>query len=75
MLGRAGNQINPNINLTQMGSNGTHKNKTHFEKEKKKKVNIRIGKCIWKNRQNAQCMRIWCILAHYCSLLRNRNSD
>ena len=26
-----------------MGSNGTHKNKTHFEKRKNSKVNIRIG--------------------------------
>ena len=45
-LGRAENRKNQNINLTQMGSNGTHKNKTHLEKEKNSKVNIRIGKCI-----------------------------
>ena len=40
-----------NINLNQMGSNGTHKNKTYLSKEKNSKVHIRIGKCIWKNRQ------------------------
>ena len=50
-LGRTENHKNPYINLTQMGSNGTHKNKTHIEKEKKSKVNIRIGKCMRKNRQ------------------------
>ena len=44
MLGWAENHKNPNINLTQMGSNGTHKNKTHSEKKKKSKVNIHIGK-------------------------------
>ena len=43
------NQIN--INLTQMGSNGTHKNKTYLSQEKNSKVHIRIGKCIRKNRQ------------------------
>ena len=35
-----------NINLTQMGSNGTHKNNTYLSKEKTSKVHIRIGKCI-----------------------------
>ena len=39
-----------NINLNQMGFNGTHKNKTYLSKEKNSKVHIRIGKCIWKNR-------------------------
>ena len=34
-----------------MGSNGTHKNKTYLSKERNSKVHIRIGKCIWKNRQ------------------------
>ena len=34
-----------------MGSNGTHKNKTHLEKVNKSKVNIRIGKGIRKNQQ------------------------
>ena len=47
-LGRFENNKNPNINLVQMGSNGTHKNKTHLEKEKILKVNICIGKCILK---------------------------
>ena len=31
-----------------MGYNGTHKNKTHLEKERNSKVNIHVGKCIWK---------------------------
>ena len=34
VLGWSENGKNPNINLTQMGSNCTHKNKTHLEKEK-----------------------------------------
>ena len=50
-LGRAENHKNPNIDSTQMGSNGTHKNKTHLEKERKSKVNIRVGKCMQRNRQ------------------------
>ena len=33
-MGRAENHKNPNINLTQIGSNGTHKKKAHVEKEK-----------------------------------------
>ena len=41
IVGRFENHKNPNINLVQMGSNGTHQNKTHLEKEKKEKVNIR----------------------------------
>ena len=45
-LGRAENTKNSNINLNQMGSNGTHKNKTYLSKEKNSKVHIRIGKCI-----------------------------
>ena len=49
MLGRAENTKNSNINLNQMGSNGTHKNKTYLPKEKNSKVHIRIGKCTWKN--------------------------
>ena len=35
-----------NINLNQMSSNGTHKTKTYLSKEKKEKVQIRIGNCI-----------------------------
>ena len=46
IIGRAENQTNQNINLTQMGSNGTQKNKTHLSKLKNSKVHIRIGKCI-----------------------------
>ena len=45
-VGRFENFKNPNINSTQMGSNGTHKNKTYLSKEKNSKVHIRIGKCI-----------------------------
>ena len=45
-LGRVENTKNLNINLTQMGSHGTHKNKTYLSKEKNSKVHIRIGKCI-----------------------------
>ena len=40
-IGRPQNDKNTNINLTQTGSNITKKNKTHLEKEKKSKVNIR----------------------------------
>ena len=50
MIGRFENRKNPGINLNQMGYNSTHKNKTHLEKEKISKVNIRIGKCMLKNR-------------------------
>ena len=50
-LGRAENTKKLNINLNQMGSNGTHKNKTHLEKEKESNVNIHIGKCMQKDQQ------------------------
>ena len=45
-VGRFENTKKSNINLNQMGSHGTHKNKTYLSKEKKEKVHIRIGKCI-----------------------------
>ena len=46
LLGRAEKPKMLNINLNQVGSNGTHKNKTYLSKEKNSKVHIRIGKCI-----------------------------
>ena len=46
-VGRAEKPKTLNINLNQVGSNGTHKNKTYLSKEKNSKVHIRIGKCIW----------------------------
>ena len=45
IIGRVEIPKNRNINLVQMGSIGTHKNKAHLLKNKRwRKINIRIGK-------------------------------
>ena len=41
ILGRFENTKKSNINLNQMGSNGTHKNKTNLSKEKNSKVHLK----------------------------------
>ena len=58
-IGRFENTKISNINLNQMGSNGTHKNKTYLSKETNSKVHIAIGKCIEKTgRESTQKDRI-----------------
>ena len=48
---------------------------TESTQKKQNLIRVTVTEYLAKTRQNAQCMRIWCIFAHYRLLLHNSNSD
>ena len=68
-LRRFENHKNPNINLNQMGSNGTHKNKTHLKNRNfqnwifalESAAPLKVKNSIWK--------KSWLIVLKLCTLI------